>query len=122
MEWFLVALGGALGAVSRFAVVRLAAGVGGPFPLGTLVVNVIGCLLAGMLVHWLTMRAADSALRPLLQVGFFGAFTTFSAFSVDSWQLWQSGHYLALSMNVVLNVVLSLCAVIVGFQAARALL
>lgn len=122
MEWLLIATGGALGAVSRFAVVRMATGVGGGFPLGTLLVNVLGCLVAGAFVQWLAMRAPESALRPLLQVGFLGAFTTFSAFSVDSLQLWQNGQNTLVALNVVLNVVLSLCAVIVGTQAARALL
>ncbi|MGB0865832.1 MAG: fluoride efflux transporter CrcB [Granulosicoccaceae bacterium] len=122
MEWLLVALGGAAGAVSRFAVVRLATSVGGGFPLGTLFVNVIGCLIAGALVQWLALRAPESSLRPLIQVGFLGAFTTFSAFSVDSLQLWQNGQSLWLLLNVLANVLLSLCAVLVGVQAARALL
>lgn len=122
MEWLLVAAGGALGAVSRFAVVRASSVLSGGFPLGTLLVNVLGCLLAGLFIQWLALRAPDSALRPLVQVGFFGAFTTFSAFSVDSWQLFQNGQYAVVGINVLLNVVLSLCAVVVGVQAARALL
>lgn len=122
MEWLLVAAGGALGAVSRFAVVRAAGGLAGGFPLGTLLVNVLGCLMAGVFVQWMSMRAPSSELRPLLQVGFLGAFTTFSAFSVDCLQLWQGGQYAAAAFNVALNVILSLCALLVGVLAARTLL
>lgn len=122
MEWLLVAVGGALGAVSRFAVVRAASSLGGAFPLGTLLVNVLGCLIAGFAVQWLAQRAPGSAYRPLLQVGFLGAFTTFSAFSVDSWQLWQGGQQLMFALNVGLNVLLSLSALVAGVVAARALL
>lgn len=122
MEWAMVAIGGALGAMSRFAVVRTASSMSAGFPLGTLLVNVVGCLLAGIFIQWIAMRAPDSSLRPLVQVGFFGAFTTFSAFSVDSLQLFQSGQYVVAGLNVVLNVVLSLAAVVIGVLAARALL
>ena len=94
MEWVLVAVGGALGAMSRFAVGRSASAFGSGIPLGTLLVNVVGCLLAGLFIQWVSMRAPDTTLRPLVQVGFFGAFTTFSAFSVDTWNLFQSGHYM----------------------------
>jgi len=90
--------------------------------LGTLLVNVIGCLIAGAFVQWLAMRAPESTLRPLIQVGFLGAFTTFSAFSVDTLSLWESGQATTAILNVAVNVTLSICAVIIGTQAARALL
>lgn len=122
MDWLLVALGGALGAVSRFALVRVATPLGAGFPLGTLLVNLLGCLLAGALVQWLSMRAPAGAWRPLLQVGFLGAFTTFSAFAVDSLGLWQEGQAGLVLLNVLANVALSLGAVLAGVWAARALL
>jgi len=122
MEWLLIAAGGALGAVSRFAVVRAASSMAGGFPLGTLLVNVIGCLLAGFFVQWISVRAPYSELRPMIQVGFFGAFTTFSAFSMDTFQLWQEQAYAVASLNIALNVALSLGAMVVGVLAARTLL
>ena len=122
MEWVLVAAGGALGAVSRFAVVRMASTFGGGFPLGTLLVNVLGCLMAGIFIQWIALRAPESPLRYLVQVGFLGAFTTFSAFSVDNWQLFQAEQYVVAGLNVALNVVLSLSALVIGVLAARALL
>ena len=71
---------------------------------------------------WLTLRAADAAWRPFLQVGLLGSLTTFSAFSVDSLRLFESGATGLALANVALNVGLSLCAVTLGYLGLRALL
>jgi len=86
MIWLSIAAGGALGAVSRYGVTLGVArlGVSG-FPYVTLLVNVLGSFCIGIVVTWFGGRAdINQALRPMIQVGFLGAFTTFSAFSLDA--------------------------------------
>lgn len=86
MIWLSVAAGGALGAVSRYGVTLGVARLGASgFPYATLLVNVLGSFCIGIVVAWLGGRAdINQALRPMIQVGFLGAFTTFSAFSLDA--------------------------------------
>lgn len=123
MQWLVVAGGGAVGAVTRFAVVRLSTALFGPaFPLGTLIVNVLGSFVAGLLFVRLTELAgegADPTLRSLLVVGFLGAFTTFSAFSVDTLQLLEKTGLGAAGWNVALNVLLCLAACALGLWLGR---
>lgn len=116
-----IALSGAAGALARWG---LTAGVHrwvpGVFPSGTLVVNVLGCFLFGLLAPLLTERAhVPLALRTALLTGFLGAFTTFSAFSFDTLELLRSGHPLKAVANVAFSLVFALLAVAVGLRAAQ---
>jgi CrcB protein len=108
----IIAGGGALGSVSRYWMTQWVQNwMGQGFPYGTLVVNVIGCLLAG-LVYGALQRGpeASQAWNALLIVGFLGAFTTFSAFSLATLDLLQRGEMVAGIANVLLSVLLSLAA------------
>ncbi len=110
-----VALGGACGATLRFLVVRAFSGAAAGFPMGTLVVNVGGSFLIGLLAGsvFLDPKAAPSA-RMFFQTGLLGAFTTFSAFSLETMQLWQTGQIRSSLLNIGLNVCLCLAAVVAG--------
>ncbi|SFF40429.1 camphor resistance protein CrcB [Fontimonas thermophila] len=122
MQWLAVALGGALGALARFGIVRLLTAWFGPaFPLGTLTVNVAGSLAAGLLyVRLVEQGATDGVLCALLIVGFLGAFTTFSAFSVETLRLLEDVGLGAAALNVALNLVLCLAACGLGLWIGRA--
>jgi fluoride exporter len=124
MVWLLIGLGGALGAMARHGVsVASHARYGAdPFPVGVLVVNVLGCLLAGVLAGLLaSMRVhLPTEARTFLMVGLLGGFTTFSAFGVDTFTLLHSGHYGTAALNVVAQVGLTLIAVWAGFALASA--
>lgn len=116
-----VALGGAVGASARHllggAVMR-AAGPG--FPYGTMIANVLGSFLMGVLVAWLAARASgDSALRLFLGVGLLGGFTTFSAFSLEAIMLLEKKAYAPFMAYVSGSVVLSLLALMLGLMMAR---
>lgn len=115
-----VALGGAVGAVARYltgvAAIRL---VGPGFPWGTLIVNVLGSFLMGVLVVGLALRA-DNRMAPLLMTGVLGGFTTFSAFSLDGLTLWERGESGAAAIYVLASVALSLLAVAGGVLVGRA--
>ena len=121
MSYFLVFLGGGIGAALRHAVNRGALAMFGPlFPFGTFIVNVAGGLLMGMLAElFLAKGGASQELKLFLTTGILGGFTTFSAFSLDAAVMWQRGDYAALSAYVVGSVTLSIGALFLGMIAAR---
>ncbi|MFI0394677.1 fluoride efflux transporter CrcB [Paracoccus jiaweipingae] len=114
-----VALGGAIGATARFAVYRLIGLTG--FPLATVVVNVLGSFVMGLLVAVLAARGGN-ALAPLLMTGILGGFTTFSTFSLDALSLWQRGDHGAAMVYVCVSVMLSLAAVVAGLSLGRGII
>lgn len=106
MQWLAVAVGGAFGALSRYVVVAYMVPVSANrFPWGTLLVNVIGCFLVGVIyVAALEKSLLSPELRLLSMTGFLGAFTTFSAFALEALQLWQYGQPLSAAIYIVLSV------------------
>jgi CrcB protein len=95
LTWFAVAIGGALGSLARFWVAAAVAALTGPrFPWGTLLINILGSFVIG-LVAAITFAPARVAMHPdvrvFLMVGICGGFTTFSAFSLQTLELLQSG-------------------------------
>ncbi len=118
-----VALGGALGATLRYLTVKVLTVPALAFPTGTLVVNVTGSLLIGLLAGSFFLDPKLSVgPRLFFQTGLLGAFTTFSAFSLETLQLWQSGQLKSAAINVVLNVALCLAAVFLGMALGAAIL
>src|SRR6056297_1027353 len=114
-----VALGGALGSVARYLIVLLAArGFGTAFPWGTLVVNVAGSFMMGVLVTLLSMRGA-AQVAPLMVAGFLGGFTTFSAFSLDAVALWERAATSSAVVYVAASVFVSLSALVAGVALVR---
>jgi CrcB protein len=121
MTLILIAVGGATGSVLRYliggAVQHLSAR---GFPIGTLTVNVLGCLLIGILArHFLNVQTAAS-MRAFLIVGFCGGFTTFSAFSHETVALVEGGEYSRAAAYVVLSTALCVGATFAGMGAVRA--
>lgn len=112
MQWLAVAVGGALGAVGRYAVVAYVVPVtANRFPWGTLAVNVLGCFLVGIAYVAIVEKALlSSEWRLLLMTGFLGAFTTFSAFALEALQLWQHGQTVSALAYVALSVFACLAA------------
>lgn len=121
MIWTLaqVALGGALGSLARFAVQAGGVRLFGPgLPLGTLAVNLLGALLIGALFVWLTERGLMRA-APFVMAGVLGGFTTFSAFSLDALLLWERGQAALAAGYVLVTVIGTLAAVVLGAWLAR---
>ena len=115
-----IAIGGALGSILRYLIggaVQRVAHAG--FPYGTLVVNVAGCLLIGVLIQYFMNAEPPSSVRGFLVVGFCGGFTTFSAFSMETIGLVYSGSYLRASVYVLASVVLCLTATATGMTLTR---
>ena len=105
-----VALGGALGALSRFCVYRA---VETAFPWATFIVNIVGCCLASFLMFRYGIYA-DGPMKTMVFTGFFGAFTTMSTFSIDTVNLLCDGQYWQAGGNIVLNSVVCVLGAIGG--------
>lgn len=116
-----VALGGAIGASLRYltnvGVMRL---VGPGFPWGTVVANVIGSFVMGVIVVVLA-NTEQNKLAPLLMTGLLGGYTTFSAFSLDAVTLFERGAILPAASYVLVSVVVSIIALTMGLLFARGL-
>ena len=121
MKWVLIAAGGAFGSVLRSAVQgwvqRLTAG---SFPIGTLTVNVTGCMLIGFIAAAFTGPIlVREEYRIGLTVGILGGFTTFSAFGLETFNLANDGQVRLALANVVLSCGLGLVAVWAGYGLAE---
>jgi CrcB protein len=111
-----IAIGGAAGAVLRFAVSRaMQALLPHGYPVGTFVVNMAGCLAIGFCVARLKDRL-DEALWLGLVVGFLGAFTTFSTYSIETYELAKQQQIFSAAVNSIGSVVVGLAAVWFGIM------
>ncbi len=117
----LVGVGGAFGSMARFSlafwVTKL---MGKSFPYGILLVNILGCLLIGILAAYfqktkLFDHIMGLHLRSLLITGFLGGFTTFSSFTLDALMLFEKGFWFKALSYIILSVVVSMIAVTLGF-------
>ena len=119
-----IALGGALGACARYGVGHLAIRFLGPgYPFGTLIVNVLGSFLMGILIEYMALRWSPSQeMRVFLVTGFLGAFTTFSTFSLDVAVQVEKGDYFIAGGYIALSVILSIAGLFAGLAMMRALL
>jgi len=125
LNYFWIAVGSALGGVSRYwASGFIAERVGETFPWGTIAVNVSGSFVIGFFA---ALTGPDGRLlvstttRQFVMIGFCGGYTTFSSFSLQTLTLAQDGEWLWAGANIVLSVVLCLLAVWLGYAAAAAL-
>lgn len=119
-----IAAGGACGAVGRYLVSSLAGSLFGlGFPYGTLIVNVVGSFVMGVLVELgALVWSPTPELRAMLVTGLLGAFTTFSTFSLDVVTLFERKAHVAAGLYLVMSVVLSIGMLIVGMRLTRVLI
>ncbi len=123
--WIAVMAGGALGSGARLWVSGWLAGrYGETFPVGTLVVNITGCLLIGL---FMGLTGPDGALlvspltRQFVAIGLLGGFTTFSTFSLQTVNLLGDGQWLYALLNIVISLAACLAAVWLGLMLANLL-
>lgn len=116
----LVFAAGGCGSLGRYLVCELATHLfGRSLPLGTLIVNVLGCFFFGLIWELASVRLLLSeTVRVALCAGFLGGFTTFSSLVFDSWALAQTRPLLLVG-NVALQTALGLAALLAGMHAAR---
>lgn len=118
LSYLAIAIGGAAGACLRYSCNELALNVfGKSFPFGTLLVNILGSFVLGLLYALISNGVlAVSPWRALIAIGLLGAFTTFSTFSLDTVLLLQQGDWLKAIANVLLNVLLCLSLAWLGLK------
>lgn len=122
VELLLVALGGAFGAVARALMDQVVARAGWLTEYGTLTINLVGSLLAGLLVTLIVERSmVPSELRPLLITGLLGGFTTFSALSLQLSRLITAGDTVSAAAYAVGSVALGALCALLGAAIGRAL-
>lgn len=117
----LIGLAGALGTLARYG---LAGGLnrlnGDSIPWGTFTVNILGCLLVGMLwVMFERRMPVDSETRVLVLVGFFGAFTTFSAFILETSVLASCDKWVCVGINIMIHNMVGFAALIAGMSLGK---
>lgn len=125
MDYVWVAIGSALGGVGRYtAAMAVARLTGAQFPWGTILINIVGSFIIGLVA---TMTAAGArfaappGLRLFIMVGFCGGFTTFSSFSLQTLELLRDGHNGEALGNIALSVVLCMAGVAAGYHAGLVL-
>jgi CrcB protein len=124
LPYLLVGAGSFVGGNARFIIGRwVGSAVEGRFPLATLLINVGGSFLLGVLGGFLAQRsvAHGDALRLALGVGFCGGFTTFSTFEYETHALFEDGSWLPALANVFVSLFLGLLAVRFGIVLSRAI-
>ena len=121
MDYLVVGLGGFLGANARYLMAHwIGERYGTSFPYGTLVINVSGSFMIGLLLVLITDRyMVHPNWRLFFSVGFLGAYTTFSTYSFESLVLILSGAWFLGLINLIGSVVLGLGATLCGMALAR---
>lgn len=114
-----IALGGAIGSVSRYLVSRIFSDFEQPFLylLGTVSVNILGCFLFGLIAGSMETRGLiNEHLRSFLLVGLMGGFTTFSAFGAETFFLIEKGNIHLAIINILFQVTIGVLAVWAGLS------
>jgi len=116
-KMLLLAMAGSMGTLCRYGMSGMVQPyVGGSCPLGTRVVNVLGCFLVGSLWALFDERLeVSNETRTIILVGFMGAFTTFSAFALETGELLRGAGYLQAAGNLMLQNVLGIAMLFAGF-------
>jgi fluoride exporter len=121
LNLLLVSVGGALGSAARYLLSMFILRVSGTsFPLGTFAVNLLGCVVFGVIAGAAEHRVPLApASRAFLLVGVLGGFTTFSSYAFESFALIRDGQLFAASLNIAGQVVTGLAGLAIGFAVAR---
>lgn len=118
--YLIVFFGAGHGGMARHAVNVAAMKLGATFPWHTLVVNVVGSLMMGLLIGWLTFKGnAPQEWRLFAATGVLGGFTTFSAFSLDAALLWERHAASQAALYVAASVGLSIVMLFAGMAVFR---
>ena len=118
LNLFTVMLGGFLGAITRYKIGEWVQTDNG-FPMGTLLINLLGCLVLGWFLTFITIRKNISPqLTLFIGTGFIGSFTTFSTFSVETILLFQNGHMVYSVLYVLISITFGILLAHLGFKLA----
>ncbi len=122
MKLVLIGIGGALGAIIRYFIGNFfqVQSNAEHFPIGILLVNIIGCFLIGFLYIFFEFKfSINEDIRIMIFVGILGGFTTFSTFGLDTFHLFKNGMMNYAILNIILSVILGILAVWLGQFIAK---
>jgi CrcB protein len=121
LKLFLIGFAGLIGTLGRYVLSGLIARrFGETFPTGTLVVNIVGCFLAGLLFYLMQERfMINQTTRTVVMIGFLGGFTTFSSFGLQTFALIREGEFWFAAINIAASNLLGLVMVWVGYTLGR---
>lgn len=122
-DMFMVAYGGALGALLRYIITMLVYGNKMPsFPYGTLIVNLLGCLCIGLVTgYFVENPSLPMYLKLFIVTGLLGGLTTFSTFSVETFNLFYQNPWYA-CLNIGVSIIAGLALIALGVQTAKTIL
>jgi len=120
LKIILLLTGGAIGTLTRYGLSGLTHKYfDGAFPLGTLVVNLVGSLLIGLIWGLWEIDNIQTNMRTFIFIGIFGGFTTFSSYTLETLNLFKDGESKMALINILANNILGLLLVFLGFIAAK---
>lgn len=123
LQILLIALGGSLGAVARYGLSTLVYyHTSESFPWGTLVVNLTGSFLIGVVIELFDTALISPQWRSFITIGFLGAYTTFSTFTLETVNLLRDAEFRLAAVNVLVSNLSGLLLVVVGIYSSRLLL
>jgi CrcB protein len=123
MNYLAIAFGGALGALCRYGAGKgIQGAAGSEFPLGTLVINLVGCLLMGIAFQKVeSAQFTSEAGKLFVLTGLLGAFTTYSAFSLEAFNLLKESLFAQAAIYLGAHLFIGLAAIWAGMQIGRVL-
>ncbi|MCX7870686.1 MAG: fluoride efflux transporter CrcB [bacterium] len=121
MRYIILAIGGALGAILRYLVsIYFSKLFGNYFPIGTLIVNIIGSFILGFFMGLILEKLPPTSLRKIfIAIGFSGSFTTMSSLSYETLVFIIKKQYFKAGINVFLNISLCLISTFIGYLLAK---
>lgn len=121
INYLIVSLGAAIGGAGRYWISNIVYKYfPAVFPYGTLVVNVVGSFILGLLIFVFDEKELlNNQLRIFLTIGFCGGFTTFSTFSLETFNLIRDSEYFLASINIILSIVVCLLGVFLAYIVSK---
>lgn len=118
-----IALGGAIGSVLRYGIGMAMHGLSGLFPIGTMIVNILGSILLGAFFAMQegTHKSMSNEMWIFLSIGLCGGFTTFSTFGLETYLLWKEKHIVEAALYMISSMIAAPASIALGYAVSKML-
>lgn len=118
-----IALGGAIGSVLRYGIGMAMHGLSGLFPIGTMIVNIIGSILLGAIFAMQegALKSMSDEMWLFLSIGICGGFTTFSTFGLETYLLWKEKHIVEAALYMISSMIAAPASIALGYAVSKML-